>query len=259
MRFEPWARFVVERELGQTVFLHDDQSQPGMYDLRVGSSSAPLIAIECVGAIDATFSAFWNAGPARGSLQTSLTGDWIVVLHPKARVKALRAVVENVLQPWDGVGEINIYVDWQLERAQPVQYHNLRKLGVSSLHCVRKQGNGKVFLNPENNGGMVDEHGTVISSWIGEFLRATERADVIRKLARAGCSECHVFVPVGWSGARWDVESYLTSGLEHLPDGAPDLPAPITSAWIVSLSASLGIRWDGARWLRFDAGKDDTD
>jgi hypothetical protein len=257
MKVEPWAQLVIARELQQVVHIHDDQSQPGMYDLRVGSRAEPLVAIECVRAVDATLAAFWNAGPARGPLQTDLQGNWILVLQPTAQVRALRgSVLGDILRPWDGHGTTNIYVDWRLERVNSVLFNKLRRLGIASLHCVRQAGSGKVFLNPEDVGGIVDEHGTVIAEWISKFLRAGSQADIIAKLARAGCNDCHVFVPVDWNGAPWDVESYLISGLENMPDGTPDLPPPVTSAWIVSFSSPEGIRWDGTRWRKFDARAD---
>jgi hypothetical protein len=80
MAGEEWARRILEKELKRDVTMNDDGSAPGMYDLRIGSADAPEIAIECVGAVDSTFTETWNVGPAREPLQLSITGDWRIVL-----------------------------------------------------------------------------------------------------------------------------------------------------------------------------------
>lgn len=46
MAAEEWARRIIEQELHYIVTLHDDGSQPSMYDLRVGTVDAPNMAIE---------------------------------------------------------------------------------------------------------------------------------------------------------------------------------------------------------------------
>src|SRR2546428_3688676 len=76
MIVERWARRVVEEELQRTVELHDDQSQPSMFDLRVGPADPPAIAIECVGAVDPIRVETWNVGPAKGAMRLALKGDW---------------------------------------------------------------------------------------------------------------------------------------------------------------------------------------
>lgn len=43
---EEWARRIVQKALNCTVHLHDDNSQPSMYDLRIGPADAPQVAIE---------------------------------------------------------------------------------------------------------------------------------------------------------------------------------------------------------------------
>lgn len=60
---EGWAKQIVAKELGEIVEVHDDGSEPGMYDLMIGSKSSPKYAIECVGAVDPVATETWNVGP----------------------------------------------------------------------------------------------------------------------------------------------------------------------------------------------------
>ena len=48
-------RFRVKIPMMPKGVVNDDGSAPGMYDLRVGPANAPQVAIECVGAVDQTF------------------------------------------------------------------------------------------------------------------------------------------------------------------------------------------------------------
>ena len=43
---ERWLQLIIEKELNRRVVLHDDGSQPSMYDLRIGSVEDPDVAIE---------------------------------------------------------------------------------------------------------------------------------------------------------------------------------------------------------------------
>jgi len=52
---ERWAQQIIEKELSCPVVVHDDGSQPSMYDLRIGVVEAPDVAIECVGAVEILF------------------------------------------------------------------------------------------------------------------------------------------------------------------------------------------------------------
>ena len=53
MTVEEWAQQIIEKGLGRPVAVHDDGSQPSMYDLRIGDAESPEVVIECVGAVDA--------------------------------------------------------------------------------------------------------------------------------------------------------------------------------------------------------------
>ena len=74
MAGEDWARRIVQNALNRDVRIHDDNSQPSMYDLRIGPPDAPEVAIECVGAVNSTYTETWNVGPAKGSFTLPVAG-----------------------------------------------------------------------------------------------------------------------------------------------------------------------------------------
>ena len=252
MTVETWAQAICQRELRQDVVIHDDGTEPSMYDLRVGSRAAPAVAIECVRAVDAVLEELWNVGPRRGALTLEVAGDWTVGLIREARMKRLNGL-EATLRECERIGITNVHVDWRLRISYANLFAEFDRLGIAWANCFRPHGAGKVYLTLESIGGMVDEEGSAVADWIGSFLRCRAQADVLSKLARSNAAECHVVVPVGWGGAPWPVESYLTDGLDRLPTSIPQLPEPITSVWIASMHATHGVRWDGSKWHRFDA------
>jgi hypothetical protein len=253
MAGEEWARRIVEKELGRTVVINDDGSAPGMYDLRVGSADAPEIAIECVGAVDQTYTETWNIGPAKGPLQLSIKGNWIVEIAATARVKAIRQSIEQLLQELETRRIYNVYVDYRLEWDAPALFRKLDSLKITHASCYTQQGVGKVHLTMPGTGGFVDKHGSALPAWVGEFLHHPARQDVLGKLQRSGAAERHAFLIATLKGVPWPVESYLMGNLDHVPGQAPDLPVPVTGVWVVSGMARRGVRWEGDTWKLFEA------
>jgi hypothetical protein len=125
MAGEEWARRIVAKELGRTVVINDDGSAPGMYDLRVGSADAPEVAIECVGAVDQTYTETWNVGPAKRPLKVSIKGDWTVVIAPTARVKSVKQHIEQLLQELEARGLHNVLVDYKLKWYDEALFNSL--------------------------------------------------------------------------------------------------------------------------------------
>ena len=65
---------IVQNALNRDVQIHDDNSQPSMSaNLRIGPADAPEVAIECVSAVNRTYTETWNVGPANGSVTPSLS------------------------------------------------------------------------------------------------------------------------------------------------------------------------------------------
>lgn len=256
MSVELWAMKIVQDELQEPVVVHDDQSLPSLYDLRVGPADSPVIAIECVGAVDRARTETWNIGPARGPLALALGGDWTVCLRPTARIKGLATRLEAILQSCeDQALPAAVSVDWRLKRSNPELFVALDSVGVTFISCFRKPGHGKVSLTMDGVGGVVDSEGLAIPEWIAAFLNTPERAVVISKLARSGARHSHAFVIVDYAGAPWSVQSYLDGDLAALPPAAPALPLPLTGVWVVSTSNGIGVRWTGTHWKRFHADR----
>jgi hypothetical protein len=253
MAAEEWARQIIETELGRTVVKNDDGSAPGMYDLRIGSSGEPQFAIECVGAIDPTFTETWNVGPAKGPLKIAITGDWNVEIAPTARVKRLKSHLEPVLQDLETQGIYTINVDFHLKWIRRALFDRFESVGITHASCYRRNGTGLVHLGMAGAGGAIDNNGTEVPEWIGYFLRHPAREDVLSKLKRSGAKEHHAFVIAELHGVPWPVESYLMGALDFVPIEPPDLPPPVTAVWIASTYGERGIRWDGESWRLFDA------
>ncbi len=253
MAGEPWARQIVEKKLGRHVILNDDNSMPRMVDLRVGSSDAPEIAIECVGAVDPLYTETWNVGPAEGPLTLAIEGDWRVVIDSGANIKRLKKHLEPLLQTLERQKIARVAVDFSLKRTDPALYQELSSLGINRASCYRLLGAGEVDLTMPGRGGARNHQGSAIPGWVSSFLRDPAQQDVLDKLARSGATERHAFVFVELYGAPWPVESYFWGKLDHLPDHAPDLPAPVMAVWVVGTFGQEGLYWDGSIWHSFPA------
>lgn len=244
---EECARRIIQRELGRRVVLHDDGSRPSMYDLRVGASTSPDIAIECIGAVDQQRTETWNVGPARGSFPVSLGGTWHVVLRPDAFVKDVRRALPDLLEDLDKDGFLGYTpTDAFLRVADPSLYERFDGLRIDAVARYSPEEPGRVFLGMSGFGGAVDPTGREVPAWIGDFLRARPRQDVLNKLAASEARECHAFVIVTFGGVPWLVESYLGTQTNLLPTGPPDLPAPVSSVWI--MYGEKGVRWAEGAW-----------
>jgi hypothetical protein len=252
MAGEEWARRIVQNELGQVVEVNDNGSAASMYDLRIGSADAPDFAIEVVGAVDQRFTERWNIGSAKGPWQLSIDGDWSITITTNTPVKHIRQRIERLLQDL----EARTIRDVMIEDCDESVSKELEALGITRASCRRLPGTGRVYLWMPARGGGVEKEGSTTPQWLGEFLRDPRRKDVVRKLKESGARERHVFVIVTFGGAPWSVESYLTGDLKQLPSQAPNLPPPITGAWVVwalGQKDQEGLRWDGSSWRLFRA------
>ncbi len=251
MTVEQWAQQIIEKELNCPVVIHDDGSQPSMYDLRIGVVEAPDVAIECVGAVDSVRTETWNVGPGRGPLRLTVKGDWIINIAPEANIRRIRQHIEPILRNLEERDVRNVRVGHLLNRHDSQLLQELDSLGIRHASCFRMPGTGRVHMTMEGSGGVVDSAGRALPRWIEEFLRNPGREDVLFKLRQTSAQERWVFAPVALGGAPWSVESYLTGELECLPATEPNLPSPVTGIWVTSTFGTHGIRWDNAGWRSF--------
>lgn len=251
MTVERWAQQILERELDCPVVVHDDGSQPSMYDLRIGAAEAPDFAIECVGAVDSVRTETWNVGPGTGPLHLTVEGDWIITIARRTRIRTLRQRIEPILRGLEKRDVLRVGVGHPVKRHDYRLLQELESLGIRHASCFRMPGTGLVHWTMEGTGGFVDTAGSTLPQWIEEFLRDPEREDVLFKLNQTSAQERWVFVPVASGGAPWSVESYLTDEFECLPATGPNLPSPVTGIWVASTFGSHGVRWDSAGWRLF--------
>ena len=200
MTVERWAQQIIGKELNCPVVVHDDGSQPSMYDLRIGAVNAPDVAIECVGAVDPVSTETWNVGPGKGSLRLKLKGDWRIHIARNARVRAIRKRIEPILRNLEerGVGRVSVGHLLKVNDIQLLQ--ELESLGIRTASCIRMPGTGQLDWSMEGTGGAVDSAGSALPQWIEEFLCDPEREDVLFKLRHTGAQERWVFVPVALRG-----------------------------------------------------------
>jgi hypothetical protein len=145
MVFERWAQQIIEKELNRTVIIHDDGSEPSMYDPRIGAVDAPDVAIECVGAVDPIRTEAWNVGLATGPLYLAVKGDWTVTIARDARVRAIRQRIESILRRLEERDVRNVRVDCLLDRHDNRLFQELESLGVRYTSCFRMPGTGRVI------------------------------------------------------------------------------------------------------------------
>ena len=251
MTVEQWAQQVIEKQLNRSVFIHDDGSQPSMYDLRIGAVEAPDVAIECVGAVDSDFTETWTVGPGKGPLHLKVKGDWKIGITWKTNIRRLERRIEPVLQKLEKLDVSEVRVGLLLERDESGLLEDLESLDILYVSCSRMPGTGRVHMIPEGVGGFVDSAGDALPQWIEEFLCDPKQGDVLFKLRRTNAQERWVFVPVRFGGAPWPVWSYLIGDLEYLPPTEPNLPSPVTGIWLASTLGTHGVRWDKAGWRSF--------
>jgi len=247
---EDWAKQIVANELGEIVEVHDDGSESGMYDLRIGSKNAPEYAIECVGAVDPVATETWNVGPAKGPLKVNSAGDWIVSIKRSANIKSLNRGIANIIGQCEDLGLTEYTpVDWQLRRFNAELFNALDGFGITSLYMYREAGSSNAHLTMDGGGGPVSQSGDDVVGWVSKFLSSDDKADVVKKLRNSSAKEKHAFIPIVLGGAPWSVESYFFSEMP-VPNIPPKLPEPITGVWI-TLNGK-GVRYMSGQWHVFN-------
>lgn len=163
---EQWAQQIIKKVLDCPVVVHDDGSQPSMYDLRIGAVEAPEVAIECVGAVDSVFTETWNVGPGRGPLHLTLKGDWIIGIARETRIGKFRQRIEPILQKLERGNVYNVRVDHRLKRHDHQLFEELKALNVKNASCFRMPGTGLA---------LVEDHARAARTPTGAQLRRPGR------------------------------------------------------------------------------------
>jgi hypothetical protein len=117
-----------------------------MYDLRIGPADAPEVAIECVGAVNRTYTETWNVGPAKGSLTLPVAGNWTVEISPTARVKTVKQRLAHFLTELEqrGIGAIS-HNHWLPPTDEPM-LAEMDSIGIIHASRYSASYSGKVYL-----------------------------------------------------------------------------------------------------------------
>ncbi|MGH2659405.1 MAG: hypothetical protein ACRDHS_07010 [Actinomycetota bacterium] len=194
---EKLAARCIGAELGVEVASHDDGSAQGMYDLKILYPDRAPGAIEVTAAADAESIALGKLVYDRERwIVPGITGGWMVVLQPTARMKNLRAQLPALLRTLESQS-----IRW----AQPEVWWEpgpfgdaLRALGILHLFQSGTDFPGSVYLNIEQGlertTGILPTDGRPLLEWLSVWLARPDKAENLAKLAASGADERHLFL-----------------------------------------------------------------
>jgi len=255
---EAWARDCLRVALpGCAVEQHDDNSEAGMYDLTITYPDGAIGAVEVTAAADRQQLELWKLAGGRGKrwIEPGLTGGWIVRILPSTRARNLLQQLPDLLRSLERDG----LHDVRGNKASADQSSVLAgQLSIIQAVQVTTDHPGSIYVMPPERlsqmGGYSPITGDPLARWLSEWIPDPSRADNLRKLARSGASERHLFVLLpGFNPAPFAVNDLLIAPNAPLPTIAPTLPAEITHVWTMSTwSSGDGFRWSPETgWARF--------
>jgi hypothetical protein len=227
------AANVIARLTGAQVTLQDDNSSPGMPDIRIEYASGRTGAAEVV--IDMTKgygSLYAEALPRRSSQGAlNLNNKWFVKVGHGAKLKVLRRELAPLLEELERTQDVRQYVRpfrssdvWTDPTASKVE-----RLRVIWLFPAPADS-GQLVLTPAGASGPVGLDWPGFCNWIEEFLFAEGRSDVRSKLAASDCRERHAFVFASYT-SPWAAFHALSDDWRDLPTEPPHLPEEVTHLW----------------------------
>jgi hypothetical protein len=256
---EAWVRDNLRQALpGCAIDQHDDNSEPGMYDLTIAYPDGTIGAVEVTAAADSQQVEPWKLVGGRGKrwIEPDLYGGWLIRILPSTRAKNLLRQLPDLLRGLVREGLREIWGD----KASADQWSALAGQ-LSILQAVQAAATdypGSIYVMPPDRlaqmGGYSPATGDALASWLSEWVKDPSRADNLGKLARSGASERHLFVLVpGFNPAPFAINDLLISPGAPIPTIQPALPAEITHIWTMSTwSSGDGFMWSRATdWTRF--------
>lgn len=251
---------MVGHALGVLVLRHDDGSEAGMYDLRVGPAETPEHAIEvCRAADEGREESNAIDGKTAITSEPRLSGTWSVEVAPRVGRRGLAENLVPILADLEARYRVEDLFDVRLSLEAWREWPELERRGVVVARRHSDGHGGRLWIRNPSMGGGVDTLGTALPSWASGW--AWDHEDNRAKLARSSAPYRHLIVPVMFGAAPWSVQSYLTGlplpsgALSPAPEEALDLPPEITHMWIAYSAAQWGWRWSADEgWSRFRAG-----
>jgi hypothetical protein len=226
---------------GVEVCLHDDNSQPMMYDLELRWPDGHIEALEVTRATSAALRHVAHQLDKQGPVHAiESTRTWNLHLAPSTTdVACVRREIDHLLSLVERAG-FTKFGPPEARRSSVVAEVRQR-LGVDSgWSREAASGQPRIFLNvpqrwwfqnPETVNAVVEDHAQ----------RNQE------KLARSGCAERHLFVLFDFG--ELEAWSVLRDG--ELPEMPPQLPDAVTTVWVATYQQGEPVVWrvrqDG-RW-----------
>jgi hypothetical protein len=255
---EAWARDCLRAALpGCVVDQHDDNSEASMYDLTITYPDGAVAAVEVTAAADRQQLELWKLVGGRGKrwIEPGLVGGWIVRILPSTRAKNLLRQLPDLLRGLERDGIHDVRGDKASADQSSVLAGQLR---IIQAFQVATDYPGSIYVMPPESlsqmGGYSPVTGDPLAQWLSEWISDPSRGDNLRKLARSGASERHLFVLApGFNPAPFGVNDLLIAPDSPLPTIQPALPAEITHLWTMSTwSSGDGFRWSPETgWAHF--------
>jgi hypothetical protein len=256
---EAWVRDNLREALvGSAVDQHDDNSEPGMYDLTITYPVGTIGAVEVTAAADSQQLELWKLVGGRGErwIEPDLDGGWLIRILPSTRARTLIRQLPDLLRGLEREGRREIWGD----KGSADQWSALAgQLSIiQALQAATTDYRGSIYVMPPERlaqmGGYSPVTGDALASWLSGWVKDPSQADNLGKLARSGASERHLFILVpGFNPAPFAVNDLLIAPGAPLPTIPPTLPAEITHIWTMSTwSTGDGFRWSPeSGWARF--------
>jgi hypothetical protein len=209
------------------VCLHDDGSEPMMYDLDLRWSDGRVEALEVSRATSSSMRRLLARLGRQGTIAaTECARNWMAFLAAyDTDVAAVRASIDHLLGLVEQTGLTSF---GEREERRSVAVARVRRLGVGSAYSYPPTGGGQPRITlqlpvrawwqqPEAMNAVVEDH-------------AARNAE---KLARSGRAERHLFLLFDSGEAEaWSV--MLDGGP---PEASPQLPEAVTTAWVTTRRA----------------------
>jgi hypothetical protein len=208
------------------VCLHDDGSEPMMYDLDLRWPDGRVEAFEVTKATSASMRHLLARLGRQGTIAaTECARSWVVPLATyDTDVRAVRARIDHLLGLVEQAGLTNF---GERDERRSVAVARVRRLGVNAAYSYPpRDGQPRIRLElpvqawwqrPEAVNAVVEDH-------------AVRNAE---KLARSGRAERHLFVLFDSGEAEaWGV---MLDG--EPPEASPQLPEAVTAAWVTTIRA----------------------
>ena len=236
---EQGALAVIGAHLGVKVVLHDDQSEPGMYDLRAELGGGRFAAIEVTAAEDERRAADFGAlAGGRGFVRApQLKFGWVVYLYEGARISEVRRQAPALLVEIERIGatELTASRGWLDDGELEDLRERFAGCGVDAVHQ-------HLWVDP----GVIRMVGPAYATWLSmdpddvvTFVESfvESRPSDVAKLGRSNADERHIFI---WSGVFSTAERELRAlalDVSQLPTRAPQLPLEVTHVWVAGETA----------------------